>query len=93
MAGRQLAPLILSDEERLELKTLASRGKTARALALRARIVLARAEGSQNKEVAANSRFGPTETSWYTAHRSKERGCVGAIKRLTWRSLRGCGFT
>jgi transposase len=53
MAGRQLAPLILSDDERSELKALASRGKTAQALALRARIVLACAEGSQNKEVAA----------------------------------------
>lgn len=53
MAGRQLAPLILSDEERAELKALASRRKTAQALALRARIVLACAEGAQNKEVAA----------------------------------------
>jgi transposase len=50
---RQLAPLILSDEERAELKALAGRRKTAQALALRARIVLACAEGSQNKEVAA----------------------------------------
>src|SRR5215467_9803676 len=53
MAGRHLAPLILSDEERAELKSLSSRRKTAQALALRARIVLACAGGSQNKEVAA----------------------------------------
>jgi transposase len=51
--ARQLAPLILNDEERTELKALAGRRKTAQALALRARIVLACAEGSQNKEVAA----------------------------------------
>jgi transposase len=51
--ARQLAPLILTDEERTELKALAGRRKTAQALALRARIVLACAEGSQNKEVAA----------------------------------------
>jgi transposase len=51
--GRQLAPLILSDEERLELRALAARRKTAQALAQRARIVLACAEGGQNKEVAA----------------------------------------
>jgi hypothetical protein len=51
--ARQLAPLILSDEERAKLRRLASRRKTAQALALRARIVLACAEGSQNKEVAA----------------------------------------
>ena len=48
MAGRQLAPLRLSDEERSELESLASRRKTAQALALRARIVLACAEGAQN---------------------------------------------
>ncbi len=53
MAGRQLAPLRLSDEERLELGSLANRRKTAQALALRARIVLACAEGAQNKDVAA----------------------------------------
>jgi transposase len=53
MAGRQLAPLVLSDEEQCELKALAARRKTAQALALRARIVLACAEGSQNKEVSA----------------------------------------
>jgi transposase len=53
MAGRQLAPLTLSDEERSELKGLATRRKTAQALALRARIVLACAEGGQNKDVAA----------------------------------------
>src|SRR5690349_346239 len=54
MAGRQLAPLALSDEERSELRALAARRKTAQALALRARIVLACAEGQQNKEVAAS---------------------------------------
>ena len=52
MAG-QLAPVILSDEERVDLKALAGRRKTAQALALRARIVLACADGSQNREVAA----------------------------------------
>jgi transposase len=51
--GRQLAPLVLSDEEQSELKALAGRRKTAQALALRARIVLACAEGHQNKGVAA----------------------------------------
>jgi transposase len=52
MAGR-LAPLALTDEERLELKSLASRRKTGQALALRARIVLACAEGGENKDIAA----------------------------------------
>lgn len=54
MAGRRLAPLALSDEERLELQGLAARRKTAQALALRARIVLACVEGSQNKDIAAD---------------------------------------
>jgi transposase len=61
MVGRRLAPLILSDEERLELKALATRRKTAQALALRARIVLACAQGGQNKEVAA--RLGVVEAT------------------------------
>jgi transposase len=54
MAGRQLVALVLSDGERLELSSLASRRKTAQALATRARIVLACAEGKQNKDVAAD---------------------------------------
>jgi transposase len=45
--------LTLSDDERAELKALTTRRKTAQALALRARIVLACAEGGQNTEVAA----------------------------------------
>lgn len=53
MAGRQLAPLVVSDQERSELKSLAKRRKTAQVLALRARIVLACAQGWQNKDVAA----------------------------------------
>ncbi len=53
MAVQQRAPLTLSDDERGELKSLTMRRKTAQALALRARIVLACAEGGQNKEVAA----------------------------------------
>jgi transposase len=52
MSGRQLAALVLAEKELLELKSLASRRKTAQALALRARIVLACADGKQNKEVA-----------------------------------------
>jgi transposase len=53
MAGRQLAALVVSDADRSELKALASRRKTAQAIAMRARVVLACAEGKQNLEVAA----------------------------------------
>lgn len=50
---QQLAPVVLSDGERAELMSLMMRRKTAQALALRARMVLACAEGGQNKGVAA----------------------------------------
>lgn len=43
----------LTEAERLELRSLSARRNTAQALALRARIVLACAEGEQNKRVAA----------------------------------------
>ena len=45
--------MILGDLERVELESLAARRKTAQAIAMRALIVLACAEGRQNKEVAA----------------------------------------
>ena len=53
MAGRRTAPVItLSEVERSELRTLASRRKTGQAMAMRARVVLACAEGLQSKQVA-----------------------------------------
>ena len=59
MAGRQLAPVVLDAAEQAELTSLAGRRKTAQALALRARIVRACAEGRQNKEVAASLGVDP----------------------------------
>ena len=52
MAGRELAAVELDEGERSELTLLASRRNTAQALALRARIILACAEGGQNKVIA-----------------------------------------
>ncbi len=52
MAGRRLAPLALSDEQRLELTVLLARRKTSQVL--RTRIMLACAEGNHNKEAAAS---------------------------------------
>jgi transposase len=52
MRGRPKAPLVLSEAEREQLTALTMRRKTAQALALRARIVLACAEGIDNKTVA-----------------------------------------
>jgi transposase len=52
--ARMMAELVLSEAERVELKQLSSRRKTAQALALRARIVLECARGLENQEVAAS---------------------------------------
>jgi transposase len=57
--GRPKAPLILSDDERLKLETWAARPKSTQRLALRARIVLACAEGLDNTDVAARLRVNP----------------------------------
>ena len=57
-AGRPKAPLTLSADERAVLERWARRPKSAQALALRSKIVLACAEGTANKEVAA--RLGVT---------------------------------
>jgi transposase len=50
--GRPKAPLVLTDEERQILQRWARRAKTAQALALRAKIVLACAQGQTNQQVA-----------------------------------------
>ncbi len=50
--GRPLKPLTLTDDERQALQNWARRPKTAQRIALRARIALACAEGSDNGSVA-----------------------------------------
>ena len=52
-AGRPKVELILSDAEQDQLSVWSQRRKTAQALALRSRIVLACARGAENKMVAA----------------------------------------
>ena len=52
---------MLTDDERATLQRWARRPKTAQALALRARIVLACADGGVNKEVAAPVRGHPAD--------------------------------
>ena len=54
--GRPKAGLVLSGAERDQLNRWARRAKTSQALALRAKIVLACAEGRANKQVAAQLR-------------------------------------
>jgi transposase len=55
--GRPKAALILTDDERVRLNSLAHRSRTAPHLARRARIVLACAEGHDNKVVAKRLRM------------------------------------
>ena len=54
--GRPKAGLVLTDAERDQLRLWARRGKTSQVLALRAKIVLACAEGRDSKRVAAELR-------------------------------------
>ena len=56
MGGRPKAPLALTEAERKELAVLTLRRKTAQAPALRARIVLACAQGEDSRVAAARQR-------------------------------------
>ena len=67
MSGRPKAPLVLSSAEQEQLLAFTRRRKTAQALALRARIVLACAQGVDNKVVAARQRVTQqTVSKWRT---------------------------
>ncbi len=57
--GRPKAPLVLTDDERAKLQAWAQRPTSAQRLALRARIVLACADGQDNKDVARRLRVTP----------------------------------
>src|SRR6266702_4300042 len=61
MGDNRLEPLVLSEDERQTLENWAKRRKTAQGLALRARIVLACAEGRSNTAVAG--RLGVSRTT------------------------------
>lgn len=65
--GRPKAPLILSESEHEQLLALTLHGTTTRALALRARIVLACAEGTDNHAVAAKLQVAPHTVSRWRA--------------------------
>jgi len=63
--GRPKAALVLTDDERRELESLAHRSRSAPAIARRARIVLACAEGRENKTVPRRLRMSPvTVCKW-----------------------------
>ena len=63
MSKLRLAIVELTASDRAELESLASRRKTAQALALRARIVLGCASGKHNKDVAAGLGIDPVTVS------------------------------
>src|SRR5438105_15313117 len=65
--GRPKTALVLSDEERTTLLRWSRRAKSAQALALRCRIVLASAQGLSNKEVAAELRCAPVTVGKWRA--------------------------
>ncbi|WP_118179082.1 IS630 family transposase [Paraburkholderia phosphatilytica] len=67
MSGRAKGELVLSESEREELQALTMRRKTAQALASRARIVLACADGIDNKAVAAKQRVTQQTVSKWRA--------------------------
>ena len=57
--GKRAVVIALTEIERRELESLASRRKTAQGLARRARIVLLAAEGAENKDISLRMGAAP----------------------------------
>lgn len=78
MPSPVLTPLVLTDEERLTLERWARRPKSAQALALRCRIVLAAATGASNSEIARR-----LELDVATVRKWRSRFLVRRLEGLT----------
>jgi transposase len=73
MSGRPKAALVLTETERADLSAFTLRRRTAQGLALGARIVLACADGQDNKVVAARFRITPQMVSKWRARSVEHR--------------------
>jgi transposase len=71
--GRPKAGLVLADTERDQLTRWARRAKTSQALALRARIVLACADGKDNKAAAAELGVGEHTVARWRGRFTRQR--------------------
>ena len=71
--GRPKVALILTDDERVQLSSLAHRSRTAPQLARRARIILACADGVDNKVVARRLRMSPVTVCKWRGRFVRER--------------------
>jgi len=71
--GRPKAQLVLTDEERNQLQRWSRRASSAQALALRSRIVLACADGADNKTVASELRCAPATVGKWRARFVRDR--------------------
>jgi len=71
--GRPKVALILSDDERMRLDSLAHRSRTAPHLARRARITIACAQGHDNKVVAKRLRMSQVTVCKWRGRFLRER--------------------
>ena len=71
--GRPTAQIVLTDDEREVLERWARRPKSAQALALRCRIVLAAARGETNQEIAARVDCHPTTVGKWRRRFAEQR--------------------